>query len=212
MDLSGGALAVVLAENAASASVSPALAVSTTNAAVAIAAGLAVVPVSSAAKVAALVQGVMKGMMLTKLKTVTVALMGLVAFGGAMATQHTATAQQVVVPQGEKPAIRKTEDPLPKNPPKSLEEEKLHGEWIFTDFKGEFGMTFGPGNKVRVTTGDISDNSDPDNTGIYSVDWSKKPHHLDLKLFSGQKPSFIMEFIEPGKLHIEEVNPSLPVR
>ena len=82
----GGALAAVLSENAASASVSLALAVSTTRAAVAIAAGQAVASSLVSAKVAALMEGVMKGIMLTKLKTVTVALLmlGLVAFGGAL--------------------------------------------------------------------------------------------------------------------------------
>ena len=42
-------------------------------------------------------------MMLIKFKTVTVVLMGSVAIGGTLAIRHTATAQQVVITQGEMP-------------------------------------------------------------------------------------------------------------
>jgi protein involved in polysaccharide export with SLBB domain len=99
--LSGGALAVVLTEKAASASVPLSLVASTTKAAVTIAAGQAVAASLVSAKVAALMEGVMKGMMLTKLKAVTVALLmlGLVAFGGNTAFRHSAAAQQVEAPK-----------------------------------------------------------------------------------------------------------------
>jgi RNA polymerase sigma factor (sigma-70 family) len=199
--LSGGALAVVLAENAASASVALALAVSTTKAAVAIAAGQAAAPSLVSSKVVALMEGVMKGMMLTKLKTMAVALvmLGVVAFGGTMAARHSATAQQVEAPEGKKPALPKTESPPAESRPKSLD-EKLQGEWLYTDYKnGAITLIFGPGKKFRIISPDNSED-----TGTYAVDWSKNPHHLDFKLISEQEPwLLIMKFIEPGKLRIE---------
>jgi RNA polymerase sigma factor (sigma-70 family) len=126
--LSGGALAVLLSEKAAAACVPLSLGVATTKAAVAVAAGQAAAPSLVSAKVAALMEGVMKSMMVTKLKTVTMVLLalGMVAFGGSMVPQHTATAQQVNSQEGsaEKPPSRKADTS------KSLDEEKLHGEWI----------------------------------------------------------------------------------
>jgi RNA polymerase sigma factor (sigma-70 family) len=199
--LSGGALAVVLAEKAASACVPVSLAVSTTKAAVAVTTGQAAAPSLVSAKVAALMEGVMKSMMLTKLKTVTMVLLalGMVAFGGSMVPRHTATAQQVNSQGGgaEKPTSRKADTS------KSLDEDKLHGEWIASENEnGNFGLIFGPGKTVRrIMESALNRRED---TGTYSVDWSKNPHHLDLKL-NVKMPAkqTIMEFVEPGKLRIE---------
>jgi RNA polymerase sigma factor (sigma-70 family) len=219
--LSGGALAVVLAEKAASASVSLSLAVSTTKAAVAIAAGQAAAPSLVSAKVATLMEGVIKGMLLTKLKTVMVVLLmlGVIAFGGSMATRHTATAQQINAEDGKKPAIPKAEKSRRslketrldddataqkmKDLPKTLDEQKLHGEWIGKHDGGGkisvFSLIFGPGKTVRRIT-----ENGLDDTGTYSVDWSKNPHHLDLKLnLKLPATQTIMEFVEPEKIRIE---------
>jgi RNA polymerase sigma factor (sigma-70 family) len=196
--LSGGALAVVLTEKAMTACVPLSLAASTTKAAVTIAAGQAVAPSLVSAKVAALMEGVMKGMMLTKLKTLTVALLmvGIVAFGGGTALRHSAAAQQVKVEQeGKKPAIPRTE-----NPPKSLDERKLHGEWICKDDKDvNLSIFFGPNNSFRI----IIENG-RDEVGTYSVDWRKTPYHLDLKKENLPEDQTIMEFLAPGKLRIED--------
>ena len=195
--LSGGALAVVLSEKAASACVPLSLAVFTTKAAVAIAAGQAAAPSLVSAKVAALMEGVMKGMMLTKLKTVTMVLLvlGLVAFGGSMLARHTAEAQQVNAQESRKAAISKA-----KQPPKVHDDTQLHGEWIHSDDEnGIIILIFGSDKTVRRLK-----EGGHDHTGTYSVDWSKNPHHLDLKwiptLPAGQT---ILEFVEPGKLRIE---------
>ena len=45
----------------------------------------------------------------------------------------------------------------------------------------------------------------PDNyeeTGTYTVDWNKNPHHLDLKMSGTDSYSSIMEFMGPGKVHM----------
>jgi hypothetical protein len=195
--LSGGALAVVLFEKAASAGVPLSLAAMTTKAAVAVAAGHVAAPSLVSAKVAALMEGVMKGMMLTKLKTVTVTLMmlGLVAFGGSMAFLPAGAPQSLTAQEGKTQAVPRTE-----NPPKTLDEQKLHGEWIFKDDKnGNLSVFFGPKNAFRI----IVENG-RDEVGTYSVDWSKTPYHLDLKKKNRPEDQTIMEFLAPGTLRIED--------
>jgi len=97
----------------------------------------------------------------------------------------------------EKPSNRKADSS------KSLDEQKLHGEWIGKhDGRGNFSvfsLIFGPGNTVRRIT-----ENGLDDTGTYSVDWSKNPHHLDLKLnIKIPARQTIMEFVEPEKIRIE---------
>jgi RNA polymerase sigma factor (sigma-70 family) len=191
--LSGGALAVVLAEQTASACVPVPLAVTTTKAAAAVAAGQAAAPSLVSAKVATLMEGAIKGMLLTKLKTATMVVLalGMVAFGGAMVPRQTA-AEQINAQDGKKPPTGKADTS------KSLDEQKLHGEWI-DDENGKISLTFGPDNAFRLIR-----ETGFECKGTYFVDWSKKPHHLDLKLDS-HAPAMqtIIEFVEPGKIRIE---------
>ena len=146
--LSGGALAVVLTEKAASASVPLSLAASTSKAAVAVAAGKVAAPSLVSAKVAALMEGVMKGMFLSKLKTVSAVLfvvLGLGAFGGGLLEHQRATGQQnSVEKQGEKQANGKTDRPKmelarPEHKFKD-DNEKLQGTWKLV----QGGLTYYP--------------------------------------------------------------------
>jgi RNA polymerase sigma factor (sigma-70 family) len=79
--LAGGALAAVLCEGAATACVPPPLAVATVQAAALVAADKAVPAGVISAPVAALTEGVVKGMFLTKLKVVTAVLVTIAAAG-----------------------------------------------------------------------------------------------------------------------------------
>jgi RNA polymerase sigma factor (sigma-70 family) len=99
--LSGGALATVLSQQAASAGVPRSVVLSTIKAASLLAAGQAAISV----KVAALTEGVLKTMLLSKLKAaVAVALvMGLMAIGATVPTSRTASAQGDKNPAAEKP-------------------------------------------------------------------------------------------------------------
>lgn len=101
--VSGGALAAALAQNAASAGVPPLVVSVTIKAVTAVAAGQAAASAISA-PVAALTEGVLKAMLLTKLKTaVTVVLvLGMVAFGGGLLTQSTGA--------GEKPRTKPADE------------------------------------------------------------------------------------------------------
>jgi RNA polymerase sigma factor (sigma-70 family) len=93
--LSAGSQAAVVSQNAASAGVPTALMSSTVKAATLIAAGQATVAGVVPAKVALLTEGVLKAMLLSKLKTATVGLL-LVAFliGAAGAVYQTQAAEQ----------------------------------------------------------------------------------------------------------------------
>jgi RNA polymerase sigma factor (sigma-70 family) len=86
--LSGGALAALLSQKAASASVPASVVSATIRAAGLLAAGQAAATGVISVKVAALTEGVLRAMLLTKLKTaVTVLLvLGIVAFGGVVLT------------------------------------------------------------------------------------------------------------------------------
>jgi uncharacterized protein (TIGR03067 family) len=90
--LSGGSLAAVVSQNVAAASVPTALMGSTVKAATMIAVGQATVAGVVPAKVAALTEGVMKAMLVTKLKTVTAALLVVASVGiGAGLLSHSTT-------------------------------------------------------------------------------------------------------------------------
>lgn len=88
--LSGGVLATVLSQNAVSAIAPPLLVTSTIKAATLTAAGKTVAAGIISANAAALLEGVLKAMFLTKLKTVltTVLMVGMIAFGGGLAAYH----------------------------------------------------------------------------------------------------------------------------
>jgi RNA polymerase sigma factor (sigma-70 family) len=102
--LSGGALATVLSTKAASASVPPSVVSSTIKAATLVAVGQAAATEVISAKVAALTEGVMKAMLMSKLKTASavILIVGLLATGGTVCTCGKAAGQT-----GKAPGIEK---------------------------------------------------------------------------------------------------------
>ncbi|HKB37711.1 MAG TPA: sigma-70 family RNA polymerase sigma factor, partial [Gemmataceae bacterium] len=107
--LSGGALAAVLSQSTGSAGVPAAVVISTIKAASLCAAGQAAIPV----KVAALAEGVLKAMLLNKLKPalavlVVVAMVGLIGYGMARGQQKgDAVQKQESEPKAQKDAVVK---------------------------------------------------------------------------------------------------------
>ena len=103
--LSGGALAVVLAQQVASAGVPNSVVDSTIKAASLLAAGKAVATGVISLKVAALTEGVMKAMLFTKLRAAiaVVLVLGFVATGATILTCRTAAGQDEKKPTAEKP-------------------------------------------------------------------------------------------------------------
>src|SRR5262249_21299342 len=84
--LSGGTLAAMLTHNAASACVPPSVLSSTIQAATALAAGQAAATGVISVKVAALTEGVLKSMLLTKLKTAVAVLLAVLVLGAGLGT------------------------------------------------------------------------------------------------------------------------------
>ena len=107
--LSGGALATVLAQNAASASVPQAVVSSTIRAASVYAAGRAATPGALSAPVAALTEGVLKVMLVSKLKIAMALLLVLACVGGPVALLPRTAGQQP--PAEQKIEATKTEEP-----------------------------------------------------------------------------------------------------
>ena len=95
--ISGGALATVLTQNAVSASVPTVLVSSTIKAATLVAAGKTAVGGIVSANATALMEGVIHGMLLMKLKTVltVVLVLNAVAFGGGLLSHCVAFGQQI---------------------------------------------------------------------------------------------------------------------
>jgi hypothetical protein len=125
--LSGGALALVISERAP-ACVPASLVVSTVKAAVAIASGQATATGVVSTKVAFLMEGVLKAMMLSKLKTVTAGLVALamIASGGGLITKQMAAGQHIKADErGEAPA--NLTDALPKETNKDARLEFVPG-------------------------------------------------------------------------------------
>jgi RNA polymerase sigma factor (sigma-70 family) len=116
--LSGGALAVMLSQNAASACVPTSVVTTTIKTAALVAAGQAAATGLIPAKVAALTDGVMKAMFVTKIKAalVVILILGFVATGATIFASRTAAGQD-----DEKPTAGKPMEPAAK---KVQEEQK----------------------------------------------------------------------------------------
>jgi RNA polymerase sigma factor (sigma-70 family) len=117
--VSGGSLAAALAQNAASATVPPAVASSTIRAASILAAGHAAAGGVLSAEAVALAEGVLKVMLLTKLKMATAVLAGIVLLGGGVV----ALTQQVLAgkPAAPTPAVLADK---PADPPAKTKNER----------------------------------------------------------------------------------------
>src|SRR5262245_23074514 len=120
--LSGGSLAAALVQEAASACVPTAVLSSTIKAASLFAAGPAAAPGGSSAAVAALTEGVLQSMWLTKLKTAVALLLAVLVLGAGLGT-----------------ASLLSRAPAPKRPPDRSKEkdakkvlDALQGDWRFT--------------------------------------------------------------------------------
>jgi RNA polymerase sigma factor (sigma-70 family) len=138
--LAGGSLVLLLSRGSASASVPPSLITSTTRAATQFAAGHAAAGIVSA-KVAALTEGVVKGMLMTKLKIATAVLM-VVALGSVGArsfgqSRRAEAASPVKGVEATKSAVVEVQSPGDNDRREGLdpqsEMKKLEGTWAITD-------------------------------------------------------------------------------
>ncbi len=155
--LSGGTLAVLLSQNSASASVPVSLIASTTKAATVFAAGQAAASVVVSAKVAALTEGVLKAMLMTKLKFTTAMLVAVVALGaagtGAIGQSRRAEASSPAkgVEEARPKAVEaqaQSETTRRVGPNPDEEMKKLEGTWAVTDAT-EGGQRVTPDMKAK---------------------------------------------------------------
>ena len=190
--LSGGALAAILSQSVASAGV-PALVVSNTiKVASLTAAGQAATGVISV-KVAALTEGVVKAMFVSKLKAAfsVVLILGFMATGATILTYRTAAGQGDKRPTGTGPVAT---SPGPKEkgvaePPKPREDgEILRGWWTVVKVRigGPQAVDEGEVREVHIdhqgTTGGMISFEYPTRTDSmkYTVDPSKNPKEIGL--------------------------------
>ncbi len=140
--VSGGALAAMASQQAAAACVPSSVVFSTIKAASAFAAGKAAATGAISAKVAILTEGVLKAMLMSKLKTAisVVLILGVVGFGGGVFMHHTAAGQETKIEQdGDKLATSQSDPPKrdagngtevkAKNEAAKTELDRLQGIW-----------------------------------------------------------------------------------
>jgi RNA polymerase sigma factor (sigma-70 family) len=197
--VSGGALAAALAEKA-SACVPASVVSSTIKAAILFAAGQAAAAGAISARVAALAEGALKTMLLTKLKIATAVLLAVVlVFGmggfGICLFNHSARAARGEGEKDAPKALRAKEAGKPKT-----DQERLQGTWEFVSVaqgdktirKEDLGkedarwktITF-TGDKVRavnVNTG----GKEVEFPGRFKLGLSRKPKTIDLTALDGE--------------------------
>jgi RNA polymerase sigma-70 factor (ECF subfamily) len=185
LTLTEGALAAVLVREAASASVPPPLAASTAASAVLVAGRQFTVAGVVSAQVAALTEGVMKAMFMTRLKIATAVLVaaGLLGLGTVAFIRHT----WAVEPQGaEGKAVAKSA--LPDGGGSENERDRLQGVWtvIAHDTLGRpASKEFLARNHQWIFKGDkvfIGDKDGIARQGTYALNPRTNPESIDLTL------------------------------
>jgi uncharacterized protein (TIGR03067 family) len=187
LTLSGGVIAGVLSQNAAPACLPTPLVFSTVNAAAMVAAGQAAAEGVISAKVAALTEGVLKAMFLTKLKTVSAVLAAtLLATAAGVFTYHAPAAGQREATQGGEP------QPAGKVADKAkTDKDKLHGTWAAVS--GETAGKKAPEEFVQkckvVITGDkislvglVRGEKETGVEGTFKLDPAAMPKAIDISL------------------------------
>jgi RNA polymerase sigma factor (sigma-70 family) len=192
--LSGGALAAVLAHQAASAGVPYAVVNATIKAATLFAAGHGAATGMISVKVAALTEGVLKTMLIAKVKTVVGMLLAVavIAFGAGLLCYGTAAGQQ-----GDAKKNSATAPPIQDGNPKSAhakgkptnDKERLQGEWqaVEVESRGEkapaelskkFRILFKGEGIVLTTPQEAS-------KGAFKIDSRKSPKQIDISALDG---------------------------
>jgi RNA polymerase sigma factor (sigma-70 family) len=188
LTLSGGLIAAALSENAASACVPSPLVFSTVKAAAKLAAGPAATGGLISAKVAALTEGVLKAMYLTKLKTVVGVVLAatLFAAAGGVFTYHILAAEHKEATKGDEPQLPG------KAPDKAkTDKDKLQGIWVAVS--GEAGGKKAPEEFVQkckiVIAGDkitlaglVRGEKEKGVEGTFKLDTAATPRAIDISL------------------------------
>jgi RNA polymerase sigma factor (sigma-70 family) len=199
--VSGGSLAALFAQNAESACVPAAVVSSTIKTATLVAASNGAVAGVVSTKVAVLTEGVMKAMLLTKLKIATAVLL-VVALIGVGADVGTLTEKVLAARQPEKPGADAPKTPPGKEADKpKTDHDRLQGTWEFVSYthggktttKKDLGDKDGQpatlifdGDKTLTEVSNIGGKS-VEYKGTYKIDPSQKPKEIDLTVERGEK-------------------------
>jgi uncharacterized protein (TIGR03067 family) len=198
LTLSGGTLAVLLVRNAASAQVPTSVVASTIQAATQFAAGPAAAAGVLPATAVALTEGVLKSMLLTKLKITTAVLLlsMTVAAGGvyqAFAVERATTRTEALPSSPLQDAARG------KGAGKERDKELIQGAWVAAS--GEAGGEKVGQDKlkqVRITFAkekiEIVGLMPDKGTGTFSVDPAKKPKAINIRISDEGDVAGIYEF------------------
>jgi RNA polymerase sigma factor (sigma-70 family) len=200
--LSGGAMALALSQGAASAGAPTSVVSSTIKAATLLTAGQAAADVISV-KAAALAEGVMKTMLLGKLKAMTAVLIIVAGFVGAVGLvyQSQATEPPIVQQAQEKPEARREADKrdqanLPaakKDKMPKTDEEQMQGIWLIESLEEDGNPS--PDEKA-ITEVEVKDDKiifkygklKKESAATFKLDASKKPKAVDLTAPGETKP------------------------
>jgi RNA polymerase sigma factor (sigma-70 family) len=193
----GGALAATLFQNAASACVPSPLVGSTVKAAILLAAGQAAPAGLVSAKVAALTEGVLKTMLLTKLKIATaVLLVGVLAGGAAMlALPPLATGQTEARKAGKtEPAPNEAE------PPAKKADEAQVAKVLSADGPVD-SVAWSPDGKTLAALNRTGDDGQGRFAGDVLILWDARTGQLKRKLFEIERPGHLhsVTFSADGK-------------
>ena len=141
--VSGGVLAAILCRNAASACMPAGLVPATVQAATLMAAGKALATGAISAKVAALTEGVLKAMLMTKIKVAIAVVMTLNLIGASVGLVYCQTAGSGQPGKGQ-PVTAQKQQPTAKADGKDEEkkDEKQDSPKTVQEFKGEFNLAF----------------------------------------------------------------------
>jgi RNA polymerase sigma-70 factor (ECF subfamily) len=199
LSLSLGALALALAQGSASADMPTALVGSTVEAATAIAASQVAAAAVISAEVAALTQGVLKTMLLNKLKVATAVLAGVLACVGG------ATVVLLPMAAGQQKVQATTQKAFPED--KKTDKEKLQGTWVAVSAErnGAKIDSDDPGinstkwtfDGDKVTMSPLKEEPCP-----YTLDPDKSPKEMDIDVGDGKKDEKLLTIykFEGGRL------------
>jgi uncharacterized protein (TIGR03067 family) len=209
LGVSGGALAAVLSQIVASAGVPTSTVSSTIKAASLFAAGQAAATGAISAKVAALTEGVLKAMLVTKLKIASVVVLMIAALVGGARLIYSTQAAEAKADKDKQPAAKPAEKPKADNKEgqdkplkkadaakaaeqlKQREAAKLQGKWkgVAAEVAGEAL----PEESAKTNIWDIADGKItrklPENKEgkeeeviPFRIDSTKKPAHIDFEV------------------------------
>jgi RNA polymerase sigma factor (sigma-70 family) len=194
--LSAGTLVGLFAQQAASACVPASVAVSTIQAASSLVTGQTVAAAAISFKVAALMEGVLKAMLMTKLKiaAVVVLVTGLIAVGGGMFSYQAAAARQN---KAETPTskVKIGGTDAPTSDATKIDKEKLQGVWQIESMEGDGqkisqnDLAAAPAEQTRIRIdGDkwISKATGKEETTTFRLDGTKTPKTIDIKALDGK--------------------------